>query len=875
MKHTLRNKLILIQLLGGALLFGQQSLVLSPGVTGKYTIPSLPKFAAVADFRMEIALDGYSGPVGSNYSNIWSNGLINLRYGLAGKRMLSVYDASGIADCNIWVDMTGRTDVLMRIQRYMALGYFEVDIWNADGTNHASYRARTTTTTRKMTGTYLMGGPDTNLKIGWARWDSAVLTDSYAPPNKEYAGDLATWRFEGSAVDYVNNMEILIAQPVYSASSAGPPVAIPFVKGANSDLGAFVVRAERPVTLDGLGSYSRSSGPTLAFSWRQLSGPTTLTFSSVGNPTPTLGNIAFGEYSVQLTVRDGAGGKGSAVINFGAVVTDDNNIVQHSDPNIALVFGRLLRFGVSPWPWYDRINSQLSDVYGGLVMNGTGAWAADWSKPLAGVVSAQKNSRKITGIGTSFQADFCGGSGSRVPQGPYTAIALHVGTLKYPAQISTCVSDTELTIAPGEENLIESVAGVTYEMTLNGAWWGGAANGSGGSNNANYYDNVLAHYALYYRTGLTRYLEYARTLADRWYDSPFFLRGYTAPRVHALTGILWRAYEGKKTAWWTDKLHPGLDRVAAGAPAGGMGDLREEAYQITYLAVASKLTPDSAKAASYRNAVYDSAVKVWMPSRKPEGNWTSSANFYASWNGYAGTAAVTNGSAIVTGTGTSWQSSWPWNGNCVWFGTSSMNGDPVSYNATWVSPTQLTLDRPYEGPTATGKKWQLANLCGPGTQPFMVGVAANAWNYAFKADGNPMYRELLSTSADWIRRNGIQASTRGLYYGRGYPNCEPIADNVKNCSYSPLNRGSVEESRVLNGEVLGALAAAYEATQDPALRQTADNLFGAAFGKEGGPEADSTYVSLLDQSRNGSAPKNFGFFFGAGRASNWPALRGR
>lgn len=635
------------------------------------------------------------------------------------------------------------------------------------------------------------------------------------------------------------------------------------------------MRAERPVVLDGLGSYSRSGGPTLAFSWSQVAGPTLLTFTNPKSPTPTINNVVFGEYSVELTVRDGTGAKASSVLTFGAVSTDDNDVVQHSDPNIALVFGELLRFGVSPWPWYDRINSQLSDVYGNLVMNGNGIWAADWNTPLPGLVSIQKNSRTIKGFGTSFQTDFCGAPGSKVPKGTYTVISVTAGALKYPALVSTCVSDTELTVAPGEENILETVSGAPYAMTLNGAWWGGASSGSGGSNNANYYDNVLAHYALYYRTGLSRYLQYARTLADRWYDSPFFFRPYTAPRMYAMTGILWRAYEGGKASWWTDKLHLALDRTAVDVTTGGMGDLREEAYQIAYLAVGSKLTPDSARGAAYRNAIYDSAVKVWLPARKPEGNWTSSANYYASWNGYPGTATVTNGSNSVTGTGTSWQSNWNWGGNCFWFGSSAKTGDPVTYKATWVSPTQLTLDRPYEGPTATAKKWQLANLCGPGTQPFMVGVAANAWNYAFKNDSNPIYRDLLSSAAAWIRQNGIQPSTRGLYYGRGYPNCEPISDNLKNCSYNPQNHGSVEESRFLNGEVLGAMAAAYEVTADPALRQTADNLFGAAFGKEGGPAADSIFVSLLDQSRSGFAPKNFGFFFGIGRASNWPALRAR
>jgi hypothetical protein len=37
---------------------------------------------------------------------------------------------------------------------------------------------------------------------------------------------------------------------------------------------------------------------------------------------------------------------------------------------------------------------------------------------------------------------------------------------------------------------------------------------------ANYYDNVAAYYALYYRSGIDDYLTAARKLADRFWESP-------------------------------------------------------------------------------------------------------------------------------------------------------------------------------------------------------------------------------------------------------------------------------------------------------------------------------------------------------------------
>ena len=233
---------------------------------------------------MDIALEAYdAGSVTTNYSNIWSNGLLNIRYGLAGKKNISVYDASGIPNCNVWVDMTDRTNVLMRIQRYMARGYFEVHIWNADGSNPAVYRGATTTTPRNIAGTYIIGGADTNIRIGWVHWDSSI---SEGMPRAEQTGNLATWQFENHLTNEEQSMGLKLANPTYTASSVGPPVAMIQVKGANADLDAIVVRAQRPITLDGSGSYSRAVVPSLTFGWTQLSGPTALSFTNATGPIP-------------------------------------------------------------------------------------------------------------------------------------------------------------------------------------------------------------------------------------------------------------------------------------------------------------------------------------------------------------------------------------------------------------------------------------------------------------------------------------------------------------------------------------------------------------------------------------------------------------
>ncbi|MGB2100729.1 MAG: Ig-like domain-containing protein, partial [Flavobacteriaceae bacterium] len=58
------------------------------------------------------------------------------------------------------------------------------------------------------------------------------------------------------------------------------------------------------VTLDGSATYE-PSGKTVTYTWSQVYGPTTLTFSSTSSATPQVSNLAIGVYKCLLTVSDG------------------------------------------------------------------------------------------------------------------------------------------------------------------------------------------------------------------------------------------------------------------------------------------------------------------------------------------------------------------------------------------------------------------------------------------------------------------------------------------------------------------------------------------------------------------------------------------
>jgi len=157
----------------------------------------------------------------------------------------------------------------------------------------------------------------------------------------------------------------------------------------------------------------------------------------------------------------------------------------------------------------------------------------------------------------------------------------------------------------------------------------------------------------------------------------------------------------------------------------------------------------------------------------------------------------------------------------------------------------------------------------------MMGIVATAMNYSYMATGNPLARQMAIDAAYWIKDVGYQPSTKGLYYARGFPNCEPIDDQRPGCSY-PVTMS--KSARFLNGEVFNALAQAYIHTRDESLKTVADAMYGGVFGNPafGGLTTDAYFVSDIGDggySITASKAKDFGFLFGMGFGGGWPAAR--
>jgi hypothetical protein len=653
------------------------------------------------------------------------------------------------------------------------------------------------------------------------------------------------------------------------------------VQGAPAWEPGISVRAGRPAVLDG--SASTGAG-VLGYVWQQVDGPNTLRWSSRVTAQPVVSGLVFGTYRVRLTVSDTTG-SASADLTFGSVASDDAGVVTLPSREAALVFGPLIRFGASPWPWMDERHKSLSDALRSAMASHPGFQGLDWRTALPGTVTVTNGSAVVTGAGTQFQTDFCGGVGNTAPAVlspmPFAPQPRQIvlwypvpggGTGRRNHPISRCDSQTQITLAQPFMTLPGQRTGVSYSKLECPNCWGGE------SSNINYYDTVLALYSLYYRSGRTEYLAAARELAASWWRSPSMDEGrvydfslasapWTSfPRKASLPGLMWWAWESGQTGAWNG-LYLGLDWFASLMNASGW-DVRERGGILGALALAARLAPDASRRAAYAAAVQSNLGGYWQPAQQAAGHYLV-ANELA-----GGLAAVTNGSDVVTLTGTTVTAAQLADTNFwVAYDAAGTTGDAESYsNPQWISPTSFRLPRPYAGPTDASRHFQLSILAGPGVQPFFHSIAARNLDLAWRATSDPRARQSADRLVNWLRTQGQQNSTKGFYYGRLYTNCEPIRDAIPRCSYDAAQAEQTSESRYLTG-IFAGWSASFLETGSAALLTDGDRLVGAALGKMGGPQSDGGYVQNLDWAGPSMWFKDLGFFFGHSSVVTWAAAR--
>jgi len=814
------------------------------------------------------------------------------------------------------------SDVLVRVQRDVANKRYTLEVCNASGGGCLS-------------GTVQIVSYGSQSWVGWPmalhpggdvaflRWFSGVVPLGTPIPLGGAVGDLGDWEFEGNMRDASGHgLNFTGGSVGYSATPTYPPAC-----NAGTQQ---TFRAGYPASLNGSASYPLDGGTFLSYMWQSLSGPSALSWSSHSVVSPQVRGLVFGSYVFQLTVTDGSNLSSVCTVKDGAVATDNNDTVITNNTAIDTLLGPMVRYGANPWPWFDNRHKQAADNENSVMDTYFPAW---WNTPAQGTVTVVTGSNKVVGVGTTFTTTFCQGpTKPTVAQAGYPMIAiwhpLGSGTGRTMQLVVSCTDDTHLTIddAYNDDGKTLPGAGLTYAADNQYAsMWGW----SQVSAPANYYDNVAAYYALYYRSGIDDYLTAARKLADRFWENPPINQGvhswdfgYTGRSVSAM-GLVLRALDGRPDMWATP----------AGAPAGGLHtiwddyiyylntydpsrgiwDIREEGYELAMVSYCAMFDIDPTYQSKCQTALINSFPTVWTPTQFPDGSWpqmypaydSSTGNYLASWETWGSPTSVTltHGSTAVTGVGTVWNAGDFPSGTRIWFTNVPANvpannsaGDPMSYVSTFVDATHLTLNAPYQGTTGT-HGWEVSsyNYLGWNIQPYGEGILSGAFGLVAKALAtvNPatsaLARSYSISAANWVKNNGYWPAGKGLYYDVGGVDCQPpISDSNTICTsgYAP------DQSRSLSAEALRGLTAAYAYTQDPSLGAFIQTLYNAMWAAPTTCPSGSTlcvpdgaYLDPMNDGQygiatpatlsalNGGTPwKWFGMYFGYSGESSVPGI---
>jgi hypothetical protein len=230
--------------------------------------------------------------------------------------------------------------------------------------------------------------------------------------------------------------------------------------------------------------------------------------------------------------------------------------------------------------------------------------------------------------------------------------------------------------------------------------------------------------------------------------------------------------------------------------------------------------------------------------------------------------------------------------NSLYVSTIGINtSDPNLHHnwaCTWVSPSEIQLNRPWDGAPLTNARIYSNYPSGYGQQPFMLGIKIGGF-YWGQRNSDPVlaetFRDLAIDAATWIREVGFDPATKGMYYGRIFEACEPALPptaepkfdhRTPGCSYGLTNAG-VRAARTLNAETSQAIRTYFEANPTNERREWGDLVYGAVWGycpyTKPGFYCDPQYVVDENSDYSLSGTKWPGFFFGMGMAHQWPAAR--
>ena len=870
------------------------SLATSSGRVGQFTIPNSSPFTGLVNTRVELRVHSFVPPAGTvgAIRYIWRTPGLSIFFRGANPGSASpnaeicaadLFDSLPAYGNTTCVETRNASDLILRIRRDTNLKRFYLDAWStASGAYFPGYCANpggnlygcpmAAVQPGSWPGQGLLGDDNrTDALVAWIKWYSTLGTGDAIPRSFDVA-DLADWTFDNTLVNSARaGLNISISGPNYFTTTPFPPVAQPRFLAAPAWTNWISPRAGFPVQLDASASYSNTSDIPggLTFTWSQVDGPTQLFIDNPNSPRPVINGMVAGTYNLAVVVTDSNRLAATSVLSFGAVASDENGVVIQRDPWVDRILGPQLRFGLSPWPWFDERQKKLTEFYGSLLDTDPG-YAEYWdATPIPGSLTLTAGSAIVTGVGTAFLTTFnCNGTDELVAR-------WNGGVNRVQLGVNSCQSNTQLTVhVPWNRGPTETGLAFNRGGPDAARWYSNATSN-------NFYDNVMGHYAMYYRTGHVRYLTAARRLADAWWRFPPIDQGKNAtsgysllPRNRSLTGLFLRGLDGRPEildgmrALWEN------DQGVVKAPNWQAEDIREHGYAHYSYALAALYDRDPVNRAKYASYLTEGLANKWSAAARLQNvSATETVTWIPPLGFRPGTVTVQTGSTTVVGNATNWDAGSTCSLNYDWL---YLEGDVRAYRCQYVSPTVLRLLSPYLGPSASNKRHQQANLVGAGTQPFMQGIAGQAMLAHAEVSGEALPARYGAAASQWLRFFGYRAATGGIYFGRLFPMCEPTPDTVAVCT---LDADGLAAGRFLAGEIMGFLGKAYLVSKDDAIKALGDSLMTANFSKPGFPgllTSGTVYNENFDDNAlifTAKKAKDFGFWWGFGGAPGWLGAR--
>lgn len=874
---------------------------------------------------------------GAGTYRYWSVGPFAFR-GTGSATVAAIDDYDTLADAvQITLPSSGIGDFVIRITRDVSALVLRMEICAlSNGTQTCQVISKAITSVAANSGAGFQSAGYNLARIGadfgsiagelhFLRWCSGVVA-SGTPIQVTAATSgcvgYGDWELDNNGTDAsAAAMNVTFSSPTYNSTANYSPSCSAGGDASSSAGSSFKIGETGQ--LDGTGSVALREGATFTYLWSQTTSQTSVISSTTaGAPTFTTASAAFGPINFHLVVDDGTD-NASCDVYHGLVSVNASNVITSTDATVEKILLPQIWFGHNPWPAYDDWQRTWANHFGALQASPT--WDDDWMDALTGTISVTNGSAVVTGTGTSFlSSPFCpSGAGAGAGDNSNNFVVWYPrgdGTYgKRSYGVATCTSNTSITLTR-TYTTSANASGLSYSKFANVAGW------AGGAGNINYYDAVMAFYGLYFRTGIQVYRDFARALADRWWTMPFIDEGYAcrtpdgfacfSPRQWSFTGLILRALDGRSDMWAL--LRGYMNGSSANSPvyhyvsyavAGNIPllDTREDAYRSSQIALMGIADPDGTSAASFQTVLAATVVPYWAALQDADKSW----HVFVPTDTTSGTIQVSASNQVV-GTGTSWDANtfksavgggslldpsqaanelWVSDGNVAYprsckagYGNLAP-GDGVTYvvDSINVGTQTLTLHTSYAGTPRSGVAYTYSNDNGCGVQPFMMGVVAAFADYAQKAlaVSHPVEAaiavRLTTDAADWLRTT-TWTDTKGVFYGRVFPGCEPDPAVVPGCrgADSPdLSQPSIQASRYIGSETFHGLAAAYALNGDATLKIFIDDVYGAAYGYLGGPNSDSNSLFNFynDPTFANDNGKFFAFGFGWGLGAAWPAAR--